>query len=327
MRRPRRDWPALGVIGLLASAPTLAAQALGLPEYHPINPVVETRSGLYFQPYRDPQRRWTGTVGLDYGSMVELGFLTSLADTSYLLDAEVLRLNLAASRDLDRANFVTVEGFLGGAYGGFLDGFLNWYHRLFGIDFPEREDRRPDRFDYRIQLPGGQPFRRAAASAYFGDLRLGIGHRYDERLQSHFSVTLPTATAPTGYGRGTVSFNLTHTLRAPLTPRLIFEGSVGTGFTPRHGDLAPNQQRLFLALTSGARYRFWGRLSAFANFFYQSAQYEGTGIAALDRKDLTLDFGWILRTKSGREWRIGMTEDPSPSGPAIDLVFRFGTSW
>ena len=37
--------------------------------------------------------------------MVELGFGGSLADTAYLLDAEVLRLNLSATRDLEPRDF------------------------------------------------------------------------------------------------------------------------------------------------------------------------------------------------------------------------------
>src|SRR4026208_740173 len=31
------------------------AAAQGLPEYHPNNPVVESRSGIYFQPFVEPK--------------------------------------------------------------------------------------------------------------------------------------------------------------------------------------------------------------------------------------------------------------------------------
>jgi hypothetical protein len=43
-------------------------------------------------------------------------------------------------------------------------------------------------------------------------------------------------------------------------------------------------------------------------------------------RELSLDFGWLLATAGGAEWRLGMTEDLDPSGPAIDLVFRLGAS-
>ena len=50
----------------------------------------------------------------------------------------------------------------------------------------------------------------------------------------------------------------------------------------------------------------------------------GTG---LDRPDMAFDFGWIFRTHGGAEWRVGMSEDPVPSGPGVDAVFKASRSW
>ena len=302
-------------------------QALGLPLYHPDNPMAESRSGLYFQPYVDPHTGWSVSAALDYASVLELNFRYVVTDTAYLLDAEILRLNLQLGRDLGPNNYATVEAFFGGAYSGFLDGSLNWYHHFLGIPFPEREERPRNHFDYTLDLPGGSPIRRKRSGGYLGDLRLGVGHRYTQRLQSQLSVTLPTSTAPAGYGRGTISISLENTFRALFAPRWTYEGSLGLGYTPGHGDLSDYQNHTFLMLTSGLRYRFWGRLSGFANLYYHSPYYHGTDLPALDRADLSLDFGGILRTRNGREWRIGMTEDPAPAGPAVDLIFRVGTTW
>jgi hypothetical protein len=87
------------------------------------------------------------------------------------------------------------------------------------------------------------------------------------------------------------------------------------------------QHEVFLSASGGARYRFWGRQSLFANLFYHSPYYHDTTLPGLDRPELSLDFGWLLATKSGADWRIGMTEDLYPAGPAIDLVFRLGRSF
>ncbi len=313
---------------LLSFFPQLSpAQTLGLPLYHPANPMVESRSGLFFQPYVDPQPGWSGSIGLDYASMVELNFRGVVTDTGYLLDAETLRLNVQLRHDLSRRDFVTVEAFFGGAYDGFLDGILNSYHDFLGVPFPERKERPKGAFEYALDLPSGTLVQRQRSGAYLGDLRLGAGHRFSDRVQSVASLTLPTATAPVGYGRGTVSLSVISTYRAPLGSRWNYEGSLGLGLTPRHGDISAYQNQLFVMVTSGLRYRFWGRLSAFANLFYHSPYYHNTGLPALDRKDVTLDYGFILRTRHGQEWRAGMTEDPSPSGPAIDLSFRFSTTW
>jgi hypothetical protein len=62
----------------------------------------------------------------------------------------------------------------------------------------------------------------------------------------------------------------------------------------------------------------------YANLFYHSPYYRNTTLPALDRRELSLDFGWILRARQGSEWRLGLTEDLEPGGPGVDLVIRLG---
>ncbi|HEX3233622.1 MAG TPA: DUF3187 family protein [Gemmatimonadales bacterium] len=302
-----------------------AGRAQGLPSYAPINPVATSRSGLYFQPYQEPHAgRWTATVALDYASTIEYNELPA---ASYILDSEVLRLRLRAARDLDRRAFLLLETDLGGAYDGFLDGFLHWYHGLLGIDIPERERRPPNAFLYEIALPGRDTIQRRSSSLFLGDLRAGLGIRLSPKLQTVVSVTLPTTTGPTGYGRGTLSASLLNSLRLVLDSRVVYEGSLGVGYTPSHGELASVERTVFLAASSGLRYRFWGRQSLYANLFFHSPYYHRTTLPGLDRRVLDLDFGWLLATRRGPEWRIGMTEDPEPGGPAVDLTFRLGVGF
>ncbi|MGH7659277.1 MAG: hypothetical protein ACREL6_13660, partial [Gemmatimonadales bacterium] len=165
------------------------------------------------------------------------------------------------------------------------------------------------------------------ADVALGDIRVGVGRRHDRHLQSRLGITVPSRTGPEGYGTGVVAFSLVHTARLPLDPGLVWEGSLGTGWTPRHGDLADWQRRFFLSASSGVRINLIGRLSLFGNLFYRTPHYERTGFPALDRHTLSLDFGGILRTPGGREWHVGMTEDLSPSGPSVDAIFRVGTTW
>jgi Protein of unknown function (DUF3187) len=315
----------LGVGIILAARP---ASAQSLPLLHPINPVAESRSGLYFQPYVAPSPRWRMALGADYASMVELNFGFSLSDTAYLLDAEALRLNLSVSRDLGPRMFVTGEAWLGGSYNGFLDGFLNWYHGLFGIKIPERDGRPRNQFAYQYKFPDTRVVRFGRHDAYLGDVRFGIGRRHDDRSQSLLSITLPTSTAGRGYDRGTISVNLLNTFRIPATPRLVYEGSVNLGYTPQHGALRSIQNQLFFLGTSGIRWRTVGSLWSFGNLYLHSPYYSSAAQAGqLDRWEFTVDFGWIIRGKSGREFRFGMTEDLQPSGPAVDANFRVGYSF
>ncbi len=303
----------------------LTAWAQGLPPLAPLNPVAGSRSGVYFQPVRDPAPgRWTTALSLDYGSLIEYN---RLDHADYVLDSEVLRVGLTASRDIGRTAFVLLGASVGGAYSGFLDGFLDWYHGALGIEMSERERRPQDRFLYSITLPDGRNVRRSPNAFFLGDMSVGLGLRLARGIQSVLSVTLPTATGPSGYGKSVPSVALLNTLRVPITPRLTYEGSLGVGITPTSGPLSGLQRTTFLGLSSGVRQRVWGAQSLFVNLFYHSPYYSETRLPALDRRELSLDFGWILATRGGAEWRMGLTEDLEPGGPGVDLVLRVGRSF
>jgi hypothetical protein len=299
--------------------PTLAQ---GLPPFRPINPVAASRSSVSFEPLRPPRPgRWAADVGIEYASTIEYNVLPQ---SSFLLDSELLRVHAALSRDLGPKTFLLAEADLLGAYAGVFDGPLEWYHDLLGIEIPERDRRPRNDFLYAADLVGREPLLRRPGDLFLGDVRLGAGLRVHSRLQSIVALTLPTNTGPAGYGRGEISASLLNTVRLPLTRRLVFEGSLSGGYTPSHGPLARWQRELFLAGSSGLRWRFWGRQSLYGNLFVHSPYYHDTTLPALDWRDVSLDFGWILAGNGGRELRIGMTEDLEPGGPAVDLVFRVG---
>jgi hypothetical protein len=296
--------------------------AQGLPPFRPINPVAASRSGVSFEPVRDHRPgRWVADLGLEYASTIEYNVGP---EASFLLDSELLRVRAALSRDLSPKTFVLAEADLLGAYDGVFDGLLEWYHNLLGIEIPERERRPRNDFLYAADLAGRGPLLREPEDLFLGDVRLGVGLRVHRRVQSVVALTLPTSTGPAGYGRGEVSASLLNTAWLPLTPRLVFEGSLSGGYTPSHGPLAGWQRELFLAGSSGLRWRFWGRQSLYGNFLLHSPYYHDTALPALDGRDFSFDFGWILAGKTGRELRVGMTEDMEPGGPAVDLMFRVG---
>jgi len=312
------------LLALLLFAPG-PLRAQGLPPLTPINPVAASRSGLGFEPYRDPvPGRWVVSPGLDYATTIEYN---DLPGADYFLDSELLRLGLRARRDLGPRAFLLAEAEARGVYAGFLDGFLEWYHGLLGLEVPERDRRPRDEFLYTVAPPGGVLLRPAPSDLFLGDSRVGVGLRWSPRLQSVAALTLPTSTGPEGYGRGVVSVNLLNTFRAGLTRRLVYEGSLSAGYAARHGSLADLQREVMLAASSGLRWGIWGRHSVYGNLFYHSPYYEGSGLPGLDRRELSFDFGWILATGGTGEWRLGMTEDLEPGGPAIDLVFRVGASF
>jgi hypothetical protein len=319
----------IGVTAILVSVLLLAAPregiAQGLPEFSPLNPAGSSQSGLYFQPYRDPvPGRWIAALALDYASAIEYNRLTT---ADYVLDSELLRISLGLSRDLSRRTFLLLNASIGGAYAGFMDGFLDWYHGALGIKVTERERRPRDRYLYTITLPSGSSVTRSRSDLHLGDARIGLGVRHNRNFQSVLSLTLPTSTAPAGFGRGVPSLGLMSTYRSPLGRKFLYEGGLGVGFTPARGGLPEAERELFFMAASGLRLRIWGRQALFANLFYHSPYYQNTTLPALDRRELSLDFGWVVQTRNGGEWRVGLTEDLEPLGPGIDLVLRFGRNF
>ena len=316
---------ATGSIALAALAGaaflTVPASAQSLPPYLALNPLLTSRSGVYFQPYVDGGRTWDVGFLLDYGSSIEYA---TRSDASLILDGELLRLDATVIRNVG-PGFVGISAGLNGSYDGFLDGFLDWYHDLTGLRVAAREVRPRNRFEFSHKLPNGDSLARPVRSSFLGDVRLMGGVRLTRHWQTTLAITLPTG--PAGYGRETVSASLLNTVRFPLSDRWTTEAAFGIGTTPRAGALESIQKTTFVSASGGLRFRFWGRQAAFINLFYQSANYEGVGLRAFDGRELTIDYGFLLKAKKGPEWFLGMTEDLEPLGPAIDLSFRIGARW
>ena len=315
----------LPVAALGLGASRGAAQSL--PAHHPLNPTAASRTGLFAPALSEPAgNRWRGWMEMQYGNAIE-SELDSVSGASHLLDAELLQVSLGVRRDLTPTLFVSGEVTTAGSYGGFADGFFDWYHDLIHFEMPEREARPTNRYAYRFALAGTGEIVRPASAFALGDVRLGLGVRHSPRQQTLLSLTAPTATGAGGFGRGTVSASVIHTLAAPVLATVTYEGTLGLGITPRHGELARFQRTAFFSVSSGIRWRVWGGQSLYGYLFYHSPYYRGTGLPTLDRRELTVDFGLVARERSGAEWRVGFTEDLAPGDQGIDLIMKIGRSW
>ncbi len=209
-----------------------------------------------------------------------------------------------------------------GAYAGIFDGLLEWYHGLLGIEIPERERRPRERLSLR-RGPAGKAGRCCASRAISSSAMCGSASAcgYTRGVQSVVAVTLPTNTGPDGYGRGVISASLLNTARLPLTPRLVFEGSLSGGYTPVARTARPvGSARCSLPAAPGCVGASGGASRSTAISSSTAPTITTRPCPSLDRRDLSFDFGWVLAGSGVRELRVGMTEDLEPGGPAIDLV-------
>src|ERR1044071_9245281 len=101
---PRRPLPG-GAAALVCLAAGLGARpsaAQALPPYASMNPMVFSRTGLATQPYVQPGRRWRVGALLDYASPIEYA---SNPQVFYVMDAELLRLQLTVTREIRKNAF------------------------------------------------------------------------------------------------------------------------------------------------------------------------------------------------------------------------------
>ena len=305
---------------LFLGASPLAGQSL--PLHRPLNPAVSGRSALAAQPYV----AWSPfgarlAVSVEYGNAIEYERSPDSAGT-WLLDAELMRTAVTWTRDLSPGAFVSVSGEVVGTYAGFADGFFVWYHGLINFQQPEREARPRNTFGGELVVPGGPALSLRRRSVALGEVRATVGLRHGLAQQTALTLALPTA-APRGeLGRGAPSLAMVHTLRLEPLPRVTFEGTLGAGITPRQGVLADYQRVLAVSGSTGLRIRLWGGQSVYGYFFYHSPYYEGTRLPSFDAEEVTGDFGWIMRDRRGREWRIGFSEDLAPGDAGIDLILK-----
>ena len=161
-----------------------------------MNPLAYSRSGLETVPYREPASGWRFSLVTDYANLIEVADEPSAQLT---IDAELLRTELSVSRDIGRRAFVFGGVGLHGAYNGFLDGFLDWYHDLTGLQVGGRNQRPTNEYLYDLELAGGPHVTPPNPGEWLGDLRAGAGYRFTRHWQMAAWATLPT-------GDGSVCF-------------------------------------------------------------------------------------------------------------------------
>jgi hypothetical protein len=311
------------VLGACLASPLVAQE---LPAFRSINPVIASRSALGFTPIVPRGSGWSFGIGIDHGNLIES---QERPPERVVIDGELTRLDLSVSRELGRRWFVATRVPIEAADGGFLDGFVDWWHGLFGFDELVREERPTGVYEYSLGLPDSSLVVRDAGEPGLGDVRLMAGFRHTPGWQTALTVALPTSTRPAGYRLGTVAVAATSTFRSRLKwDRLTYEGSLGLGYTPAEGDLAGRQKTWFAQASSGLRWRALGQQSVYANLYYHTGAYHDTELSMLSASDLSLDFGFLLKPGArGPEILAGLTEDLYVFGPAVDLVFRLGLRW
>jgi len=308
------------VLGVLAAKEIPPPDFAGLPPWAPQNPIEANRSVLFAPPLMMPAEQWSTTVAFDYASAIEL---YGTGTRGVLLDAELARLQLTLSRRIDANWFVLGQIAAQGAYSGFMDSFINWYHSLVGVNYYARDARPLNKYAYFVTYERGKTIHYGPVDLGLADSKVGIGRMLGRHVQILLVFGIPTSTNP-GFQAGTLQTGLIATGELGLSSWLLLTGSLGIGFTPRTGTLALYQNWFFASFSGGARFKLTWRNFLFFNIWVQTPPYTNTGLHPMDLTDFSIDFGYIFRISKGTEVWFSITEDPYPDGPALDVTFRIG---
>nr|WP_320132933.1 DUF3187 family protein [uncultured Holophaga sp.] len=248
--------------------------------------------------------RSEGSVRLDWSNSYALD---SNGGDDLELDGETLRATLAWRRGLAPGLEVGLELPVSGSGGGVMDGFIEGYHRVFGLPGKDRA-LRPQRA-YRVRYAkGGQALLdRSQGSTGLGDLCLNAGWQVSG-LTLRGSLKLPTGDPDRLLGSGSTDLAL-WLVGGAASGRWAFAWSGGLLAMSR-GELLPEQQRRLAGFGSLALgWAASSRLALRAQLDGQTPLYGDSELRELrlPAVQLTLGGSWTLGHQ--RVLDLGLSED------------------
>ncbi len=272
-------------------------------------------------PY--PESAATGDsfyAGLSHSSV----FMTKNSQNwSVNLDMEITELNLRLKKVIPGFFEFGIEVPVVVSASGFMDGFLESYHKTFGFSDYGRDTRPANSFLYEVRRDGAVVIQGRNGDIGIGDLRLTAKREIrsnDPVISIRAEVELPTGSASQGQGSGSIDTGLTLLLDKKISERIISYWNAGVIFP---GVLrAKEAVALRTSFYGGAAIEaaIWNHFSLIVQAMFQTSPFPKTDIGSIDRVAALLTFGG--RYSSGKNsLEFSLTEDPNTAG-APDVTFN-----
>lgn len=320
---------------LIAFLVLLPASALARdhPGFGPIS--VRTQNPVYLQTLGlTPQRAEVvpeGAIEVRFDSAYSNLFERGTSATSSLdLDMEVWRLapqvKYGITDDLEAGIEVPLLNF----NGGFLDSFIQRFHRFFGLPNAGRDQVPDGRYSYRFDANGATRFNYSSAALGLGDIVLHLKHQLtgEDRDAPAFAifadVKLPTGKKDRGFGTGAPDFGLGGVLEASYR-RLhgyLNLGYFANGGSDRFGDYMRGQMFAYNVAGELTLLPSWTLVVGLNG---STPLLSGAGIGEWDGfpMDLVVGFrGEEAKLLGGQNfiWQVGFAEDITGGGPSVDFT-------
>ncbi len=260
------------------------------------------------------------SAGLSHSSV----FMTrNSAIWSVNMDLEITELSLRLRKVIPGLFELGVEVPLVVLGSGFMDGFLESYHKAFGFSDYGRDTRPANSFLYEVRKDGAIVVQGKNGDIGIGDVRLTAKREirsYDPVISVRAEVELPTGSASQGQGSGSIDTGVALLLNKKISERINSYWNAGVIFP---GVLrAQEEVALRTSFYGGAAIEaaFWNHFSIIGQVMFQTSPFPKTDIGSVDRIAALLTIGGRYSSgKSGLEFSL--TEDPNTAG-APDVSFN-----
>lgn len=229
------------------------------------------------------------------------------------LDGETSRLRLSHRRGFGKGWDVRLDVPLLHTGGGYLDGWIQDWHRWFGLPTGGREAAVNGQYRFRYARGGVALLDVTETDSGLGDVTVGLGRRLGPRLALRMQAKLPTGDAATLLG-GNAGGAIWLDGSLPLPPG--WDGYLAFGLsTNEQGEVLESMQNtdvafggigLLAPLTESVRLLM--QLNAHTRL------YEDSALTPLERPGVPLTLGLQIRTGPRGRLDLGFQEDPSVNG-------------
>lgn len=264
------------------------------------------------------------SIGLSHSSVF---MIKNSAEWSVNLDMELTELNFSYKKDIPNLLELGIEVPVLISIGGFMDNFLETYHKTFGFPDYGRSARPANAFLYEVKKKGVLVVRGENGRTGLGDTRLTARKTIlntDPVLSLTAGIELPTGHAKKGFGSGSLDTAVALLIDKRLGERFQSYWNLGIVFP---GDLKGYETiklRNYIYAGAGIEAVLLEHLSLIGQVVFQGSPYPQTDIGTVDRIAALLSLGGRY-TSGNNSLEFSITEDPNTAGApdfTLNLAYR-----
>ncbi len=266
-------------------------------------------------------------IDSSYSNIFETG---SSRTNWYQADMELWRLSLNAIyafRD-DMEASIEIPFIL--TWGGFLDPFIEEFHKVFGFPNAGRETVPKNQFTFKLYKDADLIYNVNKQKMGLSDITLRVKNRvlkeskYQPGLSWLFDLKLPTGQRSRGLGDGNIDFGFGVALEKSYK-RFHTYLDLGYYVSGRDDVLEPYVHQSFFSYVTSFELTLLPTWSIIAQLNGQTPYLCNTGMDEWDGVPLDFTVGFKGEEKAlldGRDliWQFGFSEDITSSGPSIDFT-------